>query len=139
MLKKILMAAVGSALIMTGCASVKFSERNTIIVIAKEAKLGEGPTGISDKFSFEGKIVVHTTFRWEDINTQGGQQTIEVRWFSGEKLMSSAKNTFRFGKSPYYVWFNTTGTALGVGKAKVEVYADGVFVGSKNFEVVEKL
>jgi TonB family protein len=120
-------------------AAIKISESNTFVVLAKDAKRGEGPSGIADKFDLEGKIVAYTTFRWDETNTRGGQQTVTAKWFSGDKLVSTPKNTYDFGTPPYYVWFQINGTALGVGKARVEVYVDGTFVGSKYFEVVEKL
>ena len=139
MFKKVLIAIFASTILLSGCSTIKISERNTSIVLAKDAERGKGPSGISDKFSLEGKIVAYMTFRWDETSTRGGQQTVEVKWFSGDKLVSTPKNTFDFGVSPYYVWFNTYGTALGVGKARVEVYVNGIFAGSKNFEVVEKL
>ena len=139
MFKKILFALLVSGVLLTGCSTIKISERNTSIVMAKDAKKGEGPTGISDKFGLEGKIVAYMTFRWDETNVRAGQQNVEVKWFSGDKLVSTPKNTYAFGKSPHYVWFTTYGTALGVGKARVDVYVDGVFVGRKSFEVVEKL
>lgn len=125
--------------ILGGCSTVKISERNTSIVLAKDTQKDKGPIGISEKFGLEGKIVAYLTFLWDDTKAQGGVQTIEVRWFSGDRLISSPKKTFTFSAPPYYVWFPTLGTALGVGKARVEVYVDGVFSGSKSFEVVERI
>lgn len=139
MLRNLLAACCAASLLISGCSTIKISERNTSIVLAKDAKKGEGPSGIADTFPLEGKIVAYMTFGWDDTNARGGSQKVEVKWFSGDRLVSAPSNSFDFGRPPHYVWFTTYGTALGIGKARVEVYVDGVFAGSKTFEIVGKI
>ena len=130
--------AVILAVSVVSCAGVKMSEKNINIVMAKNVEKGKGATDITDTFTFEGQIFVYITFTWDEVERQGGNHEINVKWYSGEKLVSTRTHQALFGRPPYYVWFYTSGTSLGVGKAKVEIYADGVLVGSKAFEVVAK-
>jgi hypothetical protein len=73
-----------------------------------------------------------------DADTVGGQQEIEVKWYNGDRLISRNTRTLSLKKPPHYVWFETRGTALGEGNCRVEVYANGVYLGSKSFTVTEK-
>ena len=136
MLKAFLAVILSTCIV--GCAGVKFTERNINIVMAKNVAKGAGPTGITDTFTFEGKIFAYATFKWGEVEKEGGHHKIEAKWYSGEKLVSAQEREVTFGRPPHYVWFSTRGTSLGAGKAKAEIYADGLLVGSKNFEVVTK-
>jgi len=93
--------------------------------------------GITDVFSFEGRIFVYATFTWEP-GTRLGSQPIEVKWFNGETLISAQKSTVDFTKTPYYVWGSTSGTALGAGECRVEMYVNGKLAGRKDFTVTER-
>ena len=137
-MKKILTTAVLAIILSAGCASVEMSEKNTIIVMAKNVVKDEGVSDISDVFTYEGKIYVFATFRWDEAEKAGGTQTIEVKWFNGEKLMWKQKHNCTFGRQPHFVWFSTHGTVLGAGTCRVEMYANNLYVGSKSFTVVEK-
>lgn len=124
-------------LLVTGCATIKLTEQNALIVLAKEVEKEKGPNKISDVFTFEGNIYVYTTFNW-DVDRPIGQVKVEAKWFNGDKLVSVGETSGYFASTPHYVWLKTRGTSLGAGKCRVEVYADGVFVGKKSFTVVEK-
>ena len=137
MLKTILSLTLCTCIV--SCApAVKFTERNVNIVMAKDAERGKGPIGITDTFTLEGKIVAYSTFTWDEVQKEGGYHNITAKWYSGEKLVSSRDYRGSFTRPPYYVWFWTNATTFGPGKAKVEIYADGLLVGTKNFEVVTK-
>lgn len=129
---------IGICLIVSGCATIKMSEKDTVIVLAKEVDKEKGPSNISDVFTYEGNIYVYTTFRWNDQNTPAGSYNVEAKWFNGDKRISSSELRTYFNRTPHYVWFKTRGTAMGTGKCRVEVYANDIFVGSKSFTVVEK-
>ena len=116
---------------------VKFTEGNVNIVMARNVEKDRGVTGITDTFTFEGKIFVYITFNW-DVEKEGGKHNIQAKWYSGEKLVSVGDQAVTFERSPHFVWFGSAGTSLGVGKAKVEIYADGVLVGTKHFAVVSQ-
>ncbi|MGH8725765.1 MAG: hypothetical protein ACREU1_12975 [Burkholderiales bacterium] len=135
---KHVLVAIAISLGLGACAGVKFTERNVSIVTATNAEKGKGPTGISNTFSLEGIVVAYATFRW-DSGDVGGPQTIEVKWYNGDKLVSTRSNTFQFERSPFHVWFRFTSVGLGVGKCRVEFYSNGLLIGSKSFSVVEKL
>ena len=114
------------------------SESNANIVLAKNVDRVQGPSGISDVFDFEGQIYAYITLRWEPLTKHGGAQTIETRWFNDEKVIVRRRYQANLGTPPHYVWIPARGKALGVGKCRVEVYANGRFVGQKAFAVVEK-
>ena len=118
-------------------AGVKFTEGNVNIVMARNVQKDRGATGITDTFTFEGEIFAVVTFNW-DVEREGGKHNIQVKWYSGEKLIRIGDQDVTFRRPAHLVWFSTVGTNLGVGKAKVEIYADGVLVGTKHFAVVSQ-
>ena len=133
-----LLAAAGALILVTGCATENLAESNTSIITAKKVEAGQGPSDISDTFTFEGNIYVFITFVWEPVTQHGGPQRIEARWFNGTKEVSRREHQGNFGPPPHYVWLWTRGTALGAGPCRVEIYANGKYVGQKAFRVVEK-
>jgi hypothetical protein len=124
-------------LLVAGCATVKFSEQNTTIVMAKDIEK-QRPKNISDTFNYHGDIYVFNTFRWDDAEKPALAHTVKTKWFNDDKLISTRQYYSFFIFTPYYVWLRTGGTTLGVGKCRVEVYVDDIYVGSKSFTVVEK-
>lgn len=131
---------------MGGCSTVGPSEKNASIVMARDIKKGrwlpgmtdhpdQWPVGITDKFGPDGKVVAYITFKWNGISRAGGMRVVEARWFAGDKLVSIEDSEHIFGEQPYNVWFSIHSAALGAGRARVEIYVDGVFVGSRSFEV----
>lgn len=130
-------AAVLALVLVVGCAH-QLSERNATIVMAKEVEKAKGATGISDAFTYEGQIVAYVTLRWEPLTAYGGAQTVEAKWFNGDKEVLRSKHDANLGRPPWYVWLTTRGTALGAGNCRVEIYANGVYLGQKAFTVTEK-
>lgn len=108
----------------------------TLVTARAVPKLGE-VREITDTFNFEGRIFVHATFSSKP-GVNGGQPAIEVKWYSGDKLVSVQKAQPTVGKSPYYIASSTSGTALGAGKGRVELFGNGALLGSKEFQVTEK-
>jgi hypothetical protein len=135
---------IAICLVVSGCATKKgsekniISEKNTIIVMAKEVDKGKGATHISDVFTYEGNIYVYATFRWDDPDRPAGQYTIKAKWFNSDKLISTGQHAACFARTPHYVWLQTRGTSMGPGKCRVDVYANDIYVGSKSFTVVEE-
>ena len=107
------------------------------IVMAKKVERNQGVSDITDSFTYEGLIYVYVTLLW-DLDTIGGPQEIEARWYNGDRAISRRTLTITLNKPPHYLWFQTRGTALGEGECRVEVYANGVHLGSKSFTVTEK-
>jgi TonB family protein len=114
----------------------KFTESNVNIVMAGNAG-PEGPSCITDTFTLAGRVFAYTTFTWDAAGREGGPHKIEAKWYRGEKLLSAGVRRVVLGRPPYHALFSVPGTDLGVGKARVQMYADGLFVGSKTFEVVK--
>jgi len=129
---------IAICLMVSGCATFTFSEKNTIIVMAKEVEKEKGATNISDVFTYEGNIYAYITLRWDDQDRPLGQYTVEAKWFNGDKLISKNQTNVHLGNTPHYVWLRTRGTNVGSGKCRVEIYANDIYVGSKSFTVVEK-
>ena len=119
------------------CSSVKIEERNTTIVTAKNVTREQGATGITDHFTFEEKIFAAAALKW-DTDKSGGRQTIEAKWYNGERLVSRTSQTFNMNNPPFYAWFSTLWASLGVGKCRVEMYANDNYIGSKTFTISEK-
>lgn len=108
----------------------------TLVMARAVPKLGE-VREITDTFNFEGRIFVHATLSSKP-GVHGGQPAFEVKWYSADKLVSIQKAQYMVGKSPYYLASSTSGMALGAGKARVELLANGVPLASKEFQVTEK-
>lgn len=108
----------------------------TLVTAKVVPRLGE-VREISDAFTFEGRIYAHATLNSQP-GVHGGQPVVEVRWFTGERLVSVQKAQPLVNKSPYYMVSSTSGTALGTGKARVEFFANGKLMATKTFVVSEK-
>jgi len=89
---------------------------------------------IADRFNFEGRIYAHVTLRSHPGAT-AGHSAFEVRWFNQGKLVNVQKGDKDVIKSPYHLASSTSGTTLGAGACKVEFYANGKMLGSKEFQV----
>jgi hypothetical protein len=113
--------------------------QNISVLLARSASKEDGPSGVSDKFTVEGKIVAYLTVKWDEATVAGGQQNLEVRWFSGDKLVSRQKQELTLSTSPHRVWLSTLAADIGSGAAHVEVYAQDKLIASKAFSVVEKM
>lgn len=124
--------------LVAGCASVTLSEKNTAIVLAKKAYKGIGPSEPSEVFTLDNKVHAYVTFKWDDVEKAGGEQSIEFRWYNGERLIAMRKAEVVFGKPPHSVFHSVTGVSLGAGKCRVEVYANDKLVGKNFFNVIEK-
>jgi hypothetical protein len=121
--------------LFVACASVAPEAMNASIVLAKTVERGKGASQISDAFTFEGAIYVFTALTWPP-EQRGGTKVFEVRWFNGDRLVSKGTMpAVRLAGPPYYFWFSTSGVALGTGPCHVEVYVDGVLMGSRPFTV----
>ena len=108
----------------------------TLVTARKVAKLGE-ISEISDAFTYEGRIYAHTTLTSVP-GAYGGRQLFEVTWFNGDNAVSVQKAEYAVNRSPFYLASSTSGTALGAGKCRVEVYAGGKLIASKSFVITER-
>ncbi|HSD37075.1 MAG TPA: hypothetical protein VLC92_06180 [Rhodocyclaceae bacterium] len=118
---------------------VSLDQSNTSLLLARNATAEDGPSGVNDRFSVEGKIIAYLTFKWDADNAPSGAQRVEVRWFSGDKLVSSQQSEFVLSASPHRIWMPVLSADIGAGKNRVDVFANGTLIASKPFEIVEKL
>ena len=108
-----------------------------MLVTAKSVpRLGE-VREISNEFTYEGRVFAHATFSAPE-GSHAGQPTVEVRWSNDDRLVSVQRAQPLVNKSPYYMASSTSGTALGVGKGRVEYAVNGTVVASKEFSVTER-
>jgi hypothetical protein len=110
---------------------------HTTMVTAKNVERGKGATGITDSFTFEGQIYVFASITW-NASESIGNKAFEVRWYNGEEMKFKQAQRLTLERPPWYVYFSTTGIALGEGDCRVEVYADNVLLGTRKFRVLEK-
>jgi hypothetical protein len=92
---------------------------------------------ISDKFNFEGRIHAHITLT-SPPGTQSGRQFFEIKWFHENILSSTQKAVYVVNKTPFYLSSSTSGTALGAGRCKVELWANGRILALHEFDVASK-
>jgi len=111
---------------------------NVSLVLAREAAKGRGPLGVGDRFLLEGKVVAYATYTWTDLAFAWGNQRIEYRWYSGDRLVYKHEATYAFSRPPYYAWTQIYPTALGPGPAHVELYWNGRKLAERKFEVFDQ-
>jgi hypothetical protein len=120
---------------VAGCTTLEPDAMTANAVTSKAFERGKGASQITDSFTFEGPIFVFAALTW-DPNRGGGNKVFEARWFNEVRLVSKQTSpTVRLAKPPYYLYFSTTGLALGAGNCHVDIYVDGVLLESKKFTV----
>jgi hypothetical protein len=129
---------VAWALSGAGCTTaVKQEPWTAKIVTARVVVSADDVRGITDTFTREGRIYIHAAFTGPASDT-AASHPMQIKWFNGNTLVFERTAEHAFTKSPYYVWAATSGTALGVGNCRVELYFDSQLVGTRNFTVNEK-
>lgn len=108
-----------------------------VLVVAREVRQGYGPLGVGDRFPLEGRIAAYVSLTWTDVNLEWGQQAIEWRWYSGDRLVKRSDGVFKASKPPHYVWNATQPVGLGVGKGHVEFVINNQVVAKRSFEVFD--
>ena len=108
----------------------------TLVTAKNVVRLGEVGT-IADIFTFEGRIHVHATLT-SSPGSKAGAQSFEVHWVNGTDTVAVQKTTVDVSKTPYYISSSTSGTVLKAGYCRVELYAAGRLLATKNFLVTER-
>ncbi|MDB5923312.1 MAG: hypothetical protein JWN13_2248 [Betaproteobacteria bacterium] len=126
------------ALLGAGCTTaVKQEPWTAKIVTARAVVSADDVRGITNTFTREGRIYVHAAFTGP-ASSSAAPHPMQIKWFNGNALVFERAAEHAFSKSPFYVWAGTSGTALGVGNCRVELYADGQLVGMTTFTVTKK-
>ena len=122
---------------LLGCASsvpLTLSDVNVKVLTAREVNLQEGPTGITDRFTLEGRIFAFVSFQWK-VGVDGGVQDIEAKWYSKGNLISVNKGRYIFKDTPYYIWFWIGPSSFEVGEGRVDIYSRGNVIARHEFMI----
>ena len=93
--------------------------------------------GVSDKFTFSGRIHAHATL----VAAQpvvDATNTFTMKWFNGERLVHQRSAEHRLSRSPYYLLHAVPGSVLGVGPGRVELHSAAGLVATREFTVTER-
>lgn len=93
--------------------------------------------GVSDKFTFSGRIHAHATL----VAAQpvvAATNTFTMKWFSGDRLVHQRSAEHHLSKSPYYLLHAVPGSVLGVGPGRVELHSAAGLVATRHFTVAER-
>jgi hypothetical protein len=93
---------------------------------------------VSGKFTFSGRIYAHATLVAETVPVVKFSPTLTFKWFHAGKLVHERSGQQTIGASPYYLVHALPGSVVGAGAAKVELYADGRLLASREFTVSER-
>jgi hypothetical protein len=127
-----------AAILVAGCATTTNQEPwTTKVVTARSVVSSDEVHGISDTFTREGRIYVHAAFTGPGVGSEE-PHSVQIKWFNGNTLVFERAGEYVFKRSPYYVYASTSGTALGLGNCRVELFVDGRLRGTKMFAVTEK-
>jgi hypothetical protein len=119
------------------CATTPRQEPFTAkLVMVREVVSSDNVKGITDTFTREGRIHVHAAFTGPAVASPESHAVL-LKWFNGNALIFERSGSYVFKTSPYYMWTGTSGTALGIGTCRVELYVDGKFVAAREFTVLE--
>jgi hypothetical protein len=122
---------------IAACATTPEQEPFTVkLVMAREVVSSDNIKGITDTFTREGRINVHAAITGAAVASPVSHAVL-LKWINGNTVIFERSADHVFKTMPYYVWTGTSGTALGIGKCRVEFYVDGKLVGSRNFTVIE--
>jgi hypothetical protein len=105
----------------------------TLVTARAVVKPGDA-RALTDRFTRRSAIHAQATFTTEG-NPQAGPVKFEVKWFNGQRRVSTKKIDAVVGTSPHYVAVQTSGNAVGEGDGRVEVYANGKLMASRRFRV----
>ena len=126
-----------------GALGVSLTDKNvTTCVLAKNVIKDKdnvaGPSGITDTYSLEDKVCIYTSFSWDDIDKEGGAQSFEYKWYTGNKLVAKRSSDGNFKNPPQHTWHCFIASSFGLGSHSVEMYANKKLIASKHFTVQDK-
>jgi hypothetical protein len=130
------------AAVLVGCAaspkpSPEPTRWRTVLVTAMGTAVPGTVEAVSDKFTFNGRIYAHATLIAET-PVVASSPTLTFKWFNGGKLVHERAGQQTIGGSPYYLVHALPGSVVGAGAARVELYADGRLMASREFTVSER-
>lgn len=93
--------------------------------------------GVSDKFTFNGRIHAHATLVAAP-PVVAATNTFTMKWFSGERLVHQRSAEHHLSRSPYFLLHAVPGSVLGVGPGRVELHSAAGLVATRSFTVSER-
>ncbi len=66
---------------------------------------------------------------------RAGSHSFAVKWFDGLNVITEQSAVYDVKASPFFVVASTSGVTLGAGPHRVELFADGRYLGSTQFTV----
>ena len=127
-------AAVASA---TAGEHVPIDQWTLVFVTARAVPSLGDVRQIGTVFTYEGRVHAHATFSARP-GVQGGTVQAEMRWFNGDRLVTSQQSRLLISRSPYYMASSTSGTTLGAGPGRVELWIDGRLRATQSLFVNER-
>jgi hypothetical protein len=104
------------------------------LVTARNATRSKGVSDITQSFGYEGRIFAISSITWR-AGEFSGALDFTSRWYNAHGLVFEQKHRAKLKNPPHYVYFATTGVALGPCGCKVELLADNHLVASQEFSV----
>lgn len=92
------------------------------------------PTGVTNTFSLNEKVIAYISFLHNDPYQMLGRQPVEILWFNNDKLVLRKSTVVNFNNPPYQ-WYSISAGTLGAGNARFEAYSNGNLLGSQDFVV----
>ncbi|HWI41387.1 MAG TPA: hypothetical protein VNX25_07855 [Verrucomicrobiae bacterium] len=89
-------------------------------------------------YSLEDKVCINTSFSSDDLDKDGGGQSFEYKWYTGDKLVAKKSLSGYLNNPPQHVWHCAITSAFGLGSHRVEMYANDTLVASRQFTVQDK-
>lgn len=133
---RLLLISFLAACFVAGCTAVELKDPQ--IIMAKKAQRGIGPSDITDTFTMDSQVLAYITFKWPEVNTEGGNRDFTVKWFCNNIQVSELTRTLPVTKPPFSYWPHLTAASLGKGDCRIDVFVDKRFVGTKAFRIVGK-
>ena len=110
--------------------------RTTLVTASGSAKPGE-IQGVSQRFTFDGRIFAHATLVAEG-PVEASTSTFTMKWFNGSRMVHERSATHIISKSPYYLVHAVPGSVLGTGGCRVELHSSIGMLASQAFSVRER-
>lgn len=113
---------------------VPLSDWTVKMVTARNVVRPGEVSGITDHFNLNSKIFTHATLTSRH-GARAGSHSFAVKWFDGLNVITEQSAVYDVKASPFFVAASTSGVTLGAGAHRVELFADGRYLGSTQFTV----
>ena len=134
LLSTLLIACAGNAPAPTPTAATQW---RATLVTATGTNVPGAISGVSERFTFEGRIHAHATLVAET-PVVPSTTMFTMKWFNGSKLVHERSASHTLNASPYYLVHAIPGSVLGAGSCRVELHSASGRIASREFTVAER-